>query len=364
MQNPAPTSSPIRVGIIGQGRSGWGIHADFLRKVPELFRVEAVADLIPERVAQSAAELGCRAYPDAESLIADPNLDLVVVSTFNYTHARYAAMALRAGHHVLCEKPFGLTVADVDDMMAAARESGRVLAPFQQRRYERDFLKLKEVVDSGILGDIVHIRICWHGFGRRWDWQTSRAFAGGNLNNNGPHPLDHALELFGPAEPEVWAQAGGYLRSGDAEDHLKFILSAPGSPTVEVELTSVWAYPQDRWVVAGTRGGLHGNVSRLDWKWVDFSTMPERPLDTRPTPDRSYNHEDLEWHADFWEAAPGSENAGAGAAPPVDTVRDFYLDFHESLTTGRPLKITAESVRRRVATMEKIRAAAGFPAKA
>ena len=115
---------------------------------------------------------------------------------------------------------------------------------------------------------------------------------------------------------------------------------------------------------AGTRGGLHGSVSRLDWKWVDFSTMPERPLDTRPTPDRSYNHENIEWHTDFWEAAPGSENAGAGAPPPVDTVRDFYLDFHESLTTGRPLKITAESVRRRVATMEKIRAAAGFPAKA
>ena len=109
----------IRVGIIGQGRSGWGIHAEFLRTVPELFKIVAVADLIPERVAQSAADLGCRAYPDAESLIADPDMDLVVVSTYNATHAKYAEMALRAGKHVLCEKPFGLTVADVDAMAAA-----------------------------------------------------------------------------------------------------------------------------------------------------------------------------------------------------------------------------------------------------
>ena len=163
----------IRVGIIGQGRSGWGIHAEFLRTVPELFKIEAVADLIPERVAQSAADLGCRAYHDAESLIADPDIDLVVVSSYNATHAKYAEMALRAGKHVLCEKPFGLTVADVDAMAAAAKAAGRIIVPFQQRHYEEDFLKVKEICESGIIGDVFRIRLCWHGFGRRWDWQTA-----------------------------------------------------------------------------------------------------------------------------------------------------------------------------------------------
>ena len=353
--------SPVRVGIIGQGRSGWGIHANYIRGVPRLFKVVAVADLIPDRVAQSAAELGCRAYPDAESLIADPDIDLVVVSTYNHTHAKYATMALNAGRHVLCEKPFGLTVADVDAMIAAAKANGRVLAPFQQRRFEPDFQKVKEIVDSGVLGKIVHIRIAWHGFGRRWDWQTSRAYAGGNLNNNGPHPLDHALELFGPAEPEVWAEAGGYLRSGDAEDHLKFILHAAGSPTVEVELTSIWAYPQERWAVAGTRGGLHGTTRRLEWKWVDFDSMPARPLDMNSTPDRSYNHETLEWNTASWDAPGSEENAGPGAPPPVNDVATFYEAFHRTLTEGAPLIISAEAGRRRVATMEKIRAAAGIP---
>ena len=197
---------PIRVGIAGLGRSGWGIHAAYLRTAPRLFKIAAVADLIPERVAQAAAELRCRAYPDAESLIADPDLDLVVVATYNPTHAKYAKMALRAGKHVLCEKPFGLTVADVDAMSAAAKERGRVLVPFQQRHLEKDFLKVKEICESGLVGDVFRIRLCWHGFGRRWDWQTVRAMAGGNLNNNGPHVVDHAVTLFGDVLPdEVWA---------------------------------------------------------------------------------------------------------------------------------------------------------------
>lgn len=359
-----PSDHPIRVGIIGQGRSGWGIHADYLKSDPARFRVCAVADLLPDRVAQSAADLGCKAYPDAESLLADPDLDLVVVSTYNHTHAKYATMALEAGKHVLCEKPFGLTVADADRMIAAAKANDRILAPFQQRRYEPDFNKVKEICDSGLLGEIVQIRLSWHGFKRRWDWQTSRSYAGGNLNNNGPHPLDQALVLFGDAEPEVWAQAGGYLRSGDAEDHLRFILYAPGSPTVDVELTDVWAYPQERWVVAGTRGGLHGSSARLDWKWTDFAGLPDRPLDMHSTPDRSYNSETIEWKTDFWEA-PRDEaaNAGAGAAPPPSAVKAFYNDLYKTLTTGAPLRITAEEARRRVATMEKIRAAAGIPAQ-
>lgn len=357
-----PNKEPVKVGIIGQGRSGWSIHADFLRSVPELYRIAAVADLIPERVRQSASDLGCRAYPDAESLISDPDIDLVVVATYNPTHAKYARMALRAGKNVLCEKPFGLAAADVDAMAADAKAAGKIVLPFQQRHYEKDFIKVLEICESGLLGEIVRIRICWHSFGRRWDWQTSRAMAGGNLNNNGPHPLDHALTLFGEAEPEVWAEAGGYLRSGDAEDDLKFILRAPGRPTVEVELSSIHAYGQDRWYVCGTRGGLHGDEKHLEWKWVDFSKMPPRPLDLASTPDRSYNSETLEWQTGCWNAPTSEINPGAGAPPPTGPVEDFYRNLHKVLTEGAAPTVSLEQARLRVATMEKIRAAAGIPA--
>ena len=344
----------IRVGILGLGRSGWGIHANMLRKLPDLYKIVVVCDAIADRAAASAQELGCRVARNSEALCSDPEVDLVVVASYNHLHKLHAIQALQAGKNVLCEKPFGLVASDVDEMIAAAQKAGKVLTPFQQRRYEKDFLKVWEVVKSGVLGDIVHIRTCWHGFKRRWDWQTTRAFAGGALNNNGPHPIDHALCLFGDAEPNVWAQAGRYLVSGDAEDHLKVIFSAPGSPTVEIELTDVWAYPQDRWTVAGTRGGLKGNERALEWKWVDFDSMPPRPLSLESTPDRSYNSEKLDWKTGEWTS--DTVAAGAGANPNEGPVQEYYLMLHATLTDRKPLWITPEQVRRRVAVMEKIRA--------
>lgn len=347
----------IRVGILGQGRSGWGIHAHMLRSMPERYRIVAVCDQLPDRAAQAGKELGCRSYTRAPELFADPEIDLAVVASYNNFHKLHAIQALEAGKHVLCDKPFGLTVEDVDAMTDTARRVGKLIAPFQQRRFEEDFKKVQDVINSGVLGSIVHVRICWHDFKRRWDWQTTRAFAGGALNNNGPHPLDHALCLFGETEPEVWAQLGRYLVSGDAEDHLKVILSAKGAPTVEIELTDVWAYKQDRWTVAGTRGGLRGNETRLDWKWVDFDTMPPRPLSLESTPDRSYNSEKLEWQSGVWEKPASDGTAGgAGAAPADGPIREFYQIFHESLTRGAPLPVGTDEVRRRIAVMEKIRA--------
>jgi len=355
---------PINVGIAGLGRSGWNIHARVIKAIPGRFRVVAVTDEIPERLQESAAAIGCRACADVDALVADPEVELVVVATFNHLHAEHARRALKAGKHVLCEKPFGLTASDADAMIAAARAAGRVLAPFQQRRYEKDYLKVREIIDSGILGEIVHIRITWQGFGRRWDWQTTRQRAGGALNNNGPHILDHAVTLFGDVVPQVWAEARRCLCAGDAEDHLKVILYGKGRPTVEFELTSVWAYPQDRWIVAGTRGGLRGSERKIEWKWVDFESLPPRPLDLSPTPDRSYNKENLPWKTAAWEPEGRIQTGGAGAAPPQAAVQAYYDGLYRAIREGAPLAVTPENVRLRVTVMDKIRRQAGIPAQA
>src|SRR5207245_2139585 len=101
------------------------------------------------------------------------------------------------GFNVLCEKPFASTAADVDRMIAAAERANRTVAIFQQSRFAPYFRKVREVIASGVLGDIVQINIAFNGFSRRYDWQTLTAEMGGNLLNTGPHPLDQALQLFG-----------------------------------------------------------------------------------------------------------------------------------------------------------------------
>jgi scyllo-inositol 2-dehydrogenase (NADP+) len=342
----------ITVGIVGLGRSGWGIHAAALRHMPDRFRVAAVTDPIVERRDQSAGELGARAAESMDDILRDRSIDMVVVASPNKFHAPHAIAALKAGKHVLCEKPFGFTVGDVDAMIAAAQQSGVVLQPFQQRRYEPDFNRIREICRSGLLGRLTFIRLCWHGFKRRWDWQTSRELGGGELYNNAPHPLDHALELFGPAEPQVWCELRHWLSSGGAEDEVRIILSAPDAPTIQIELTCTTAYPQDRWLICGTSGGLRGTGNRLSWRWVDWSKMPPRPLDMRPTPDRSYNSEKLEWHEESWEPS-GAVDTGGGAAPARQPVIDLYSDFYRSITEGAPQRITPQAARRRVAVLQK-----------
>jgi predicted dehydrogenase len=309
------------------------------------YKLVAVADRIEQRRAEATAARGCRAYGDVAALARDEEVEMLVVATPNFLHTPHAVEALDAGKHVVCEKPFALSVEDADRMIGAARRAGRVLAPFQNRRYEESFQRVKQIIASGRLGRIVHIRIAMHAFGRRWDWQTLRKYGGGQLYNNGPHLLDQALELFGPAEPDVFADLQNALSSGDAEDHVKVALRGNGSPTVEIELTSACAYPQDKWLVMGAAGSLRGSTRRLEWKWVDWGRMPGRPVDEQSTPDRSYNREELQWQQ---ESCDCTDDIGRAQ-------EQFYQDLYQTLREGKPLVITPESVRRQVAVMEKCR---------
>lgn len=354
-------NASIKVGVLGLGRSGYGIHLNAMREMAGRFQPVAVYDPLTERAGAVAREFGLRAHADEAALLADPEVELVVVASPNRLHVPQALRALRAGKHVLCEKPFGLSLVEADAMIAAAREAGRVLQPFQQRRYEPDFRKILEVCGSGVLGDIQFVRICWHGFKRRWDWQTLRSCGGGTLNNNGPHPLDHAMELFGDPAPQVWAETRRCLCSGDGEDHLKVILSGAGRPTIDIELSDVFAYGQERWLVCGTAGGLHGTATALEWKWVDWSRMPARPVCADSTPDRSYNAEKLEWNTGSWRDAAGAD-AGGGSAPALQPILDLYAGLYRTVREGAAQEVTPESVRQRVAVMETIRACAGIPA--
>ena len=304
-----------------------------------------VADQLENRRREAQETVGCRAYTDFGDLIRDDEVEVVVVSTFNRLHTEHAIAALEAGRHVVCEKPFALTVAGADGMIATAKRVGRLVIPFQNRRYEPSFRKVLEIARSGILGDILLVRLAWHSFGRRWDWQTLLEYGAGSLANNGPHMLDQAMHFLGEGEVELFADLRNGLSTGDAEDHCKIVLKAATGPTVDMELTSCAALPQDRWLIMGTAGGLRGTSTELKWRWVDWSTMPPRPVDPRPTPDRSYNRESLDWHEEIWATSARGEADNHA----------FYRDLYATLREGQPPAITPESARRYVAILERCR---------
>ncbi len=341
------SGSIVTVGIAGLGRAGWGIHADTIAPLADKYQVVAVCDPLVERQREAEERFGCRAYDTYEELLADDQVELIVVAVPSHLHAEYSIAALEAGRHVLVEKPMAGCLADVDRMIQAAEKADRILTVNQNYRNMPGFLKVREVVESGVLGRIVLIRIAWHGFSRRWDWQTLKEMDGGQLNNAGTHAIDRALLLLDDPEPEVFCQMETTpVYSGDAESHVKVILRPKSGPMVDIELTSACAYGQDEWLVMGTQGGLTGSSTQIRWRYVDPQDLPPRPVTKEPTPDRSYNREELPWR----------EVSCDLSAARTFAYEKVYSDLYATLREGAPLAITPESVRRQIVILDECRA--------
>ena len=339
-------SSPVKAGIVGLGRSGWFNHALTIQALPDQYTIVAATDPNPDRCREAAETFGCRTHDSLSALLADDDVELVILATPSQLHCAQTKEALACGKHVVCEKPMADDSSQVQQMIDAARAADRVLTVFQNQRYMPSFMKVRQVIASGKLGRIVQIRIAIHNFGRRWDWQTLKEFSGGELNNTGSHFMDQALLLFGSAQPEIFCHLERTLTSGDAEDHCKVILQAPDAPMIDMEISRSCAYGQDLWHVIGTRGGLSGTASQLSWKTVDFSTMPPRPVDRNPTSDRSYNSEQLTWQEETWQKPDDLPT----------TQSCFYVDVYKTLRQNAPLAITPESVLRQIAVLERCHA--------
>ncbi|HNQ35062.1 MAG TPA: Gfo/Idh/MocA family oxidoreductase [bacterium] len=344
-------SREIRVGIAGLGRTGWFNHAKTLETMAGSYRITAVQDPNADRQKEAAGAFGCRTYSDFDQLLADPEVELVVVATPTMLHTEQTIAALKAGKMVVCEKPLATTAAEVDRMIAAARTTGRLFTIFQVRRYAPDFLKIREILSSGCLGRILTIKIYAHNFSRRWDWQTLRKHGGGILFNHGSHYLDQVLLLMPPGEIELFCHLERVLALGDAEDHAKLVLRAGNGLVADLELTSSSAYSQDFWFIMGNQGGLRGSASRLQWKYFDPARLPKKELDEAPVADRTYNRDQIPWEPEQEWTAP------TGQPSPSSL---FYRDLYQTIVNGAPLAVTPESVRRQVALLEKCHQMAGI----
>ena len=348
----------VRTAIAGLGRSGWSIHARLLAEQPERFTVVAVQDHLAERRTEAEQRFGCRSYVEFEELLDDAEVELIVIAVPSHLHGSYAMAALQSGRHVVGEKPMATSLEEAKRMIAVRDTTGRLLSVFQNWRFRPELQKVLALVASGIIGRVVQARLVNHGFGRRWDWQTLRRFGGGSLNNTGAHLIDAGLTLFGPTEPRVLYVSERVQTLGDAEDHLKIVLSSdsvgPNSvqaPTIDIEITSTCAYEQQMFHIMGSEGGLVGDNGELRWRFVRPGTRPERHLSTEPTGDRSYNREPIEWVERNWTL----DQAKASGAPEAEGEARFYRELFEAIRHAGPLPVTAEQVLRQMSIMEECR---------
>lgn len=248
--------SEPRAVVIGYGFAGRCFHSYLIRITPGM-RLHGVASRDPQTREKIVAERGCRAYSSFEEVLEDPEVDLVVLATPNALHAEQAIAALQAGKHVVSDKVMCLTLADCDRMIAAAERSGKLLTVFQNRRWDGDYLTVRQLMAQGDLGEVRSIEVAWQGFGA-WrgidGWRGQAAMGGGKLYDLGAHLVDQLCLIFPQRIERVYAKLNYDLPETDTESQALVVIEFAGGATGVVDTSSLAAIKKPRWYVCGTGG--------------------------------------------------------------------------------------------------------------
>jgi len=221
---------PLRFGVIGVGIMGQ-THAEVISH-HSMLMLAGVTDLNPEgkKLAQS---LGCKWFDNPQQLISSGEVDAVTIATPHWQHAELSIAAMRAGIHVICEKPLSVTVGQADAIVAASRQSHRLFAVVHQSRFEPAYRDAKEIIASGELGPILRcsmVETVWRSqrYYKSSRWRgTWRGEGGGVLLNQAPHVLDRYAWLVGMPET-VSGHCTTTLHDIEVEDSASAVLRHSG----------------------------------------------------------------------------------------------------------------------------------------
>lgn len=244
----------INVGLAGFGISATVFHAPFFVTMPQY---NLVSVLERNRNESQQKYPSVKVMRDFQALIADPGIELVVITTPNDTHFPYAKAALEAGKHVVVEKPFTITSGEALELAALAKATGKVLSVYQNRRYVSDFLTIKKILEEGLLGPV-------HTFEGHYDryraearpqaWREAPIPGSGILYDLGAHLIDQACYFFGLPE-SITADIRHQRPHARADDYFDLRLDY-GFAKVILQAGMLVREPGPRYLVHGTKGSF------------------------------------------------------------------------------------------------------------
>ena len=310
----------------------------------------AICDAIPDRLEQNRKEFGVRAYGAYEDLLTDQDVDVVSIATPSGTHASLTVQALRAGKHVVCEKPPDVTVAAVDEMIAAKRETGQEVMVIFQSRFQPVYKELKRTIDDGRLGRLagIHGEVNWwrspEYYGGPGGWKgTWKLDGGGSLANQGIHVLDMMQHLGGPVA-EVYGKFGLFAHTIESEDKTVALLTFANGALGTITSTTA-AYPGlDRTLLV--HGGK-GSVA-LDDDYVTRWTIKAES----PEAEREHEAEMIERYGQ-----KGKRDVTTASDPFAHSWRGHLAQFEamaEAMASGTPVPCSIESTRHTIEILNAI----------
>lgn len=235
----------------------------------------AVCDTNPDRL--NAALLispAAKTFTDANELLDSGELDLVVISTPPNSHYQWAKQALTRGIHVVLEKPMALTAAQCDELMALASKAELLLVVYQNRRYDLDFLTMKQLIDSGAIGEVFHYESFVGGYSKPCSyWHSDAAVSGGAIFDWGSHFIDQILAIVkskvaavsGLNQKRVWDHVTN-------ADHAQVVITFTDGVQATFINSDLAAARKPKYFVLGTKGALVGN-----WDLTAGDTVADLP---------------------------------------------------------------------------------------
>jgi len=249
----------IRCAVVGYGPSfNMGkAHCNYILNTPglELF---AVCDVDERRTRAAEKDFpGIETFTDLDELLEE-DFDLVTIVTPHNTHAPLAIRSLEAGKHVITEKPMCITVDEATRMIEAAERNGRMLTVFHNRRWDGDFLALKDILRKGLIGRVFQVEAFAGGYGHpgKW-WRSDKRISGGAMYDWGAHFIDWILNLIpekiegivGFSQKLVWKDVTN-------EDDVRAIIRFESGTVADFQLSSIARVGKPRWRILGTKGGV------------------------------------------------------------------------------------------------------------
>ncbi|WP_414501090.1 oxidoreductase [Zymobacter sp. IVIA_12111.31 C1] len=242
----------LRVGVIGFGYATKTFHVPLILATEGL-ALAAISTSRPDDVAAVLPNVPCVDSPEA--LLALPDIDIIVIPTPNDTHFPLAKQAMESGHHVVVDKPFALSVAEASALTALAKEKGVVLSVFHNRRWDSDFMTLRNAIDEGLLGTVTEAELRYDRYRPevRQRWREQNVPGGGLWYDLGPHLLDQAVQLFGMPDA-IQADIASLRPGGLSDDHAQATLFYP-QRRVTLHASMLVATETPHYTVNGTQGG-------------------------------------------------------------------------------------------------------------
>jgi len=274
----------LNMGILGMGKMG-GFHAEWIQNNKDMELI-ATCKKRKDRIDEIRKKYGVDVYTDVDEFLKIKDLDFVVIVTTNEVHEELTLKAFEYGKHVIVEKPMSVNYESALRMVEASEKNKKHLFVHQSSRWDRDYLLVKEIIQSGLIGDVMEIQsnvtLCDEGWpawgidGMANPWRIKAESYGGMLLDWGPHLVDQLLQIMGKDLLGVYGVLQNGVWSEEVDDHFSAVLRFEDNVVCQIEASNDARIPLPRWYVVGTKGTINVTGKREPfWDEVEVGYIKE-----------------------------------------------------------------------------------------